>query len=432
MQQAHRSRILHFLGDPGGQLGEKAYEYFEDGLLVIQEGHVLKIGDAHDLMPSLSPEIKVIKHNNTLLLPGFVDTHIHFPQVEIIAAYGEQLMDWLKKYAFPAEEKYCDRKYAKQMARIFIDQLLRNGTTTALVFCSVHPESVDAFFEKCGEKNLRMIAGKVMMDRNCPSSLRDTAETAYNDSKNHIDKWHNRGRLQYAVTPRFAVTSTPAQLAMARKLMYEYPDVSLQTHLSENLEEISLVLDLFPECKNYLDVYDRYDLLGERSVFAHCIHLGGDEWRRLSKTNSNLAFCPSSNLFLGSGLFSLEKADEQNLTVGIGTDVGGGNNFSVLQTLGDAYKVIQLKKEKMSPMRGLYLATLGGAKSLGLSNKIGNFESGKEADFVCLDSAATPLLEMRTGNCSDLSEEIFALSMLGDDRVIKETWIAGAKAYERD
>ena len=201
MQQAHRSRILHFLRDPGGQPEEKAYEYFEDGLLVIQEGHVLKIGDAHELMPSLSTEIKVIKHNNTLLLPGFVDTHIHFPQVEIIAAYGEQLMDWLKKYAFPAEEKYCDRKYAKQMARIFIDQLLRNGTTTALVFCSVHPESVDAFFEQCGEKNLRMIAGKVMMDRNCPSSLRDTAETAYNDSKNLIDKWHNKGRLQYAVTP---------------------------------------------------------------------------------------------------------------------------------------------------------------------------------------------------------------------------------------
>ena len=432
MLDAHRSSILHLLGDPARIPEDEACQYYEDGLLVINDGRVVEIGSADRLLPSLPKYANVINHSNTLLLPGFIDTHIHFPQAEIIAAHGKQLMDWLNEFVFPAESKYGNKDYAELMADMFINQLLRNGTTTASVFCSVHPESVDAFFEKCHEKNLRMIAGKVMMDRNCPINLRDSAETSYRESKNLIEKWHNRGRLRYAITPRFAVTSSPTQLGQVRQLMLEHPDAYLQTHLSENQDEISLVRKLFPECKSYLDVYDQYGLLSQRSIFAHCLHLGTDEWHRLSETRSNIAFCPSSNLFLGSGLFPLEKAEEQTINVGIGTDIGGGNNFSILQTLGDAYKVVQLRKEQMSPMKGIYLATLGGARTLGLSDKIGNFLPGKEADFVCLDKGATPLLEMRIEKCEDIWAEIFALSMLGDDRVVKQTWVAGAKLHDRD
>ena len=377
MLDAHRSSILHLLGDPTSIPEDEAYQYYEDGLLVINEGRVVEVGSADRLLLSLPKDTNVINHSNTLLLPGFIDTHIHFPQSEIIAAHGKQLMDWLNELVFPAESKYGNKDYAELMADMFINQLLRNGTTTASVFCSVHPESVDALFEKCHEKNLRMIAGKVMMDRNCPVNLRDSAETSYRESKKLIERWHNRGRLRYAITPRFAVTSSPAQLGQVRQLMLEHPDAYLQTHLSENQDEISLVRKLFPEYKSYLDVYDQYGLLSQRSIFAHCLHLGTDEWHRLSETQSNIAFCPSSNLFLGSGLFPLEKAEERTINVGIGSDIGGGNNFSILQTLGDAYKVVQLRKEQMSPMKGIYLATLGGARALGLSDKIGNFLPGK-------------------------------------------------------
>ncbi len=432
MLDAHRSSILHLLGDPTSIPEDEAYQYYEDGLLVINEGRVVEVGSADRLLLSLPKDTNVINHSNTLLLPGFIDTHIHFPQSEIIAAHGKQLMDWLNELVFPAESKYGNKDYAELMADMFINQLLRNGTTTASVFCSVHPESVDALFEKCHEKNLRMIAGKVMMDRNCPVNLRDSAETSYRESKKLIERWHNRGRLRYAITPRFAVTSSPSQLGQVRQLMLEHPDAYLQTHLSENQDEISLVRKLFPEYKSYLDVYDQYGLLSQRSIFAHCLHLGIDEWHRLSETQSNIAFCPSSNLFLGNGLFPLEKAEERTINVGIGSDIGGGNNFSILQTLGDAYKVVQLRKEQMSPMKGIYLATLGGARTLGLSDKIGNFLPGKEADFVCLDKGATPLLKMRIEKCEDLWAEIFALSMLGDDRVVKQTWITGAKLHDRD
>ena len=432
MRQAHRCSILHFLADPAKVPESQAYEYFEDGMLVIEQGRVVAVGNAEDILQSLPAETNFIHHPNCLLLPGFIDTHIHYPQLEVVASHGEKLLEWLQRYTFPTEAKFADIDYARTVAERFISELLRVGTTTALVFATVHPESVDAFFEACEAKNLRMIAGKVMMDRNAPDNVTDTAQTSYDESKKLIKKWHNRGRLRYAVTPRFAPTSSQQQLDKAGQLLREHPGVYMHTHLSENESEVTWVKALFPERENYLDTYDHSGLLGRRSIFAHCVHLQDAEWNRLAETQSGIAFCPTSNLFLGSGLFALSTAQRKSINVGLGTDIGGGTSFSVLQTLNEAYKVLQLRGETLSPFKGLYLATLGGAETLDLADTIGNFEIGKEADFVVLDKAATPLMEFRMAQCQDLSEQLFVFNMLGDDRAVKETWSAGVKVHERD
>ena len=431
MKQAHRGSILHFLSDPDKTTENSCYEYFSDGLLVTADGIIENLGDASCLLPNLNAEIEVISHNNCLIMPGFVDTHIHYPQTEIIAAYGEQLLEWLNKYTFPTEKKFKDKAYARHIAEKFLNELLRAGTTTALVFGTVHKQSVEAFFEACEQRNLRMIAGKVMMDRNAPDYLTDCPQSSYDDSKYLIEKWHNRGRLSYAVTPRFSPTSTPEQLDKAGQLLREYPDIYMHTHLSENLDEIEWVKALFPDCDHYLDTYDQSGLLGRRSVFAHCIHLSDSEWSRMAETQSGIAFCPTSNLFLGSGLFNLKRAVEENINVGMGTDVGGGTSFSLLQTLNEAYKVLQLRDQTISVLKMFYLATLGGAETLDLSDKSGNFESGKEADFVILDKGATPLMKLRLNKHNGLLEQLFVLSMLGDDRTIKQTWCAGILRHKR-
>lgn len=431
MKQAHRGSILHFLGDPDGA-DKTCYEYFSDGLLVVENGIIHSLEDASQGIDNLDATIQLIEHKDSLIMPGFVDTHIHFPQTEVIAAYGEQLLQWLNKYTFPAESKFKDKTYAKNIAEQFLNELLRAGTTTALVFGTVHKQSVDAFFEVCEKRNLRMIAGKVMMDRNAPEYLTDNPESSYSDSKDLIKKWHNRGRLNYAITPRFAPTSTEEQLRKAGQLLSEYPDIYLQTHLSENLDEVAWVKELFPESDSYLDAYDRAGLLGRRSIFAHCIHLNDKEWCRMSDSQSGIAFCPTSNLFLGSGLFNLNRAVKEKINVGLGTDVGGGTSFSMLQTLNEAYKVLQLRGETLSILKMFYLATLGGAETLDLSDKIGNFESGKEADFIILDKTCTPLIKMRIAKCNDLLEQLFVLGILGDDRAVRQTWCAGQKVHERD
>ena len=299
------------------------------------------------------------------------------------------------------------------MAKLFLDELASNGTTTALVFGTVHKESIDVFFSEAEKRNLRMIAGKVLMDRNAPDYLTDTPESGYQASKDLIEKWHQRGRLLYAVTPRFAPTSTPEQLATVGKLLEEYPDVYLHTHLSENKKEIEWVLDLFPERDSYLDVYDHYGLLHKRSVFAHGIHLSDCECERLAESESAIAFCPTSNLFLGSGLFKLTKLEEKGVRVGMGTDVGAGTSFSILQTMSEAYKIMQLQQEKLHPFKSLYLATLGGAKALHLEDKIGNLAIGKEADFVVLDLHATQLMRFRMQQTTTLEEKLFVLNELG-------------------
>ncbi len=428
---AIRASFLDFMSvvESVAELAEQ-FRFVKDGLLVIEQGKIVWFGTWEQGQHRYA-DLPVTHYHGKWIVPGFIDTHIHYPQTEMIGAYGEQLLSWLEKYTFPVEAKFKDKQYADEISRFFIQQLLRNGTTTALVFASVHPQSVDALFEAAEQFNMRLIAGKVMMDRHAPPALCDTAESSYSESKQLIEKWHGKGRLLYAITPRFAPTSTVEQLQAAQRLRQEFPDVYVQTHLSENPAEIAWVKQLFPERKNYLDVYHHYGLTGQRSVFAHGIHLCDDEWQCLSNTESSVAFCPTSNLFIGSGLFKLAQAWKHQVKVGMGTDVGGGTSFNLLQTLNEAYKVMQLQGYSLSAHEALYLATLGGAHALKLEDKIGNFAVGKEADFVVLDLAATPLQQLRQQHSHTVDEQLFALMILGDDRNTYCTYVNGALAYQR-
>ena len=428
---AYRAAIIHTLDDPARVGIDASYQYFEDGLLIVENGLIKAVGPAETLLATLAADTPITVYKNALITPGFVDTHIHYPQTGMIASYGEQLLDWLNNYTFPEEDKFADKDYAGNVAEIFLNELLRNGTTTALVFGTVHPQSVDAFFEAAESRNLRMIAGKVMMDRNAPETLTDTAESSYHDSKRLIERWHGKGRLHYAVTPRFAPTSSDQQLTLAGKLLTEYPQLYMHTHLSENRQEIEWVKALFPNHSGYLDVYDHFNLLGERSVFAHGVHLCDDECKRLAESDSALAFCPTSNLFLGSGLFDLAKAEQHNIKVGLGTDVGAGTSFSMLQTLNEAYKVMQLQGKKLNPFKSLYLATLGGARALKLDDKVGTLQPGTEADFAVLDYHATPLMAYRMQQTTSIEERLFVLMTLGDDRAIKATYVMGKALHTR-
>ena len=422
-----RGEILHFIEDPAKVGIEQSYQYFADGLLIIENGLVKQVGQASELLSSLTENQQITHHQHGLIMPGFVDCHVHYPQTEMIASYGEQLLAWLENYTYPTEQQFANEAYAKEVAEFFLDQLLAAGTTTALVFGTVHKQSVDAFFTVAEQKKLRMICGKVLMDQNAPESLRDTAQSGYDDSKALIEKWHNKDRLQYAITPRFAPTCSAQQLAKAGQLLAEYPDVYLHTHLCENNNEIAWVQELFPESKNYLDVYDQAKLLGKRSVFAHGVHLHNEECQRLSITDSAIAFCPASNLFLGSGLFDLKQAEQHQIKVGLGTDVGAGTTFSLLRNMNEAYKIQQLRGEKLDPFKAFYLATLGGATALDLHHKIGCFTQGKEADFIVLDYHATPLMKKRIEHCNSLTEKLFVLAMLGDEQHVAHTYILGEK-----
>ncbi len=431
-QTAIRGRFLDIatISDHSSDIQENA-RHFEDGLLLIKNGRIEWLKEWVLGKDKIPPGCAVVHHSNKLIVPGFVDSHLHFPQADIVGAYGEQLLQWLENHAFPAESKFHDFAHASKMADFFLDQLLRNGTTTASVFCSVHPQSVEALFESAKKINMRLIAGKVMMDRNAPKALLDQAQSSYDQSKKLIDKYHNQGRFHYAVTPRFAPTSTPEQLALAGQLKVEYPDVYVQTHLSENLAEIEWVKKLFPHQANYLDVYHHHGLTGSRSIFAHCIHLSDQQWDRLRETDSVISFCPTSNLFLGSGLFDMQKARKNKIRVGMGTDIGGGTTYSLLKTLGEAYKVIQLQNQKLTPWDAFYLATLGGAKALSLDHLIGNFDQGKEADFIVLDPQATALQAKQHKPSTSLEDLIFSFIVLGDDRSISHTYVDGRLVHER-
>ncbi|MGB3294579.1 MAG: guanine deaminase [Phormidesmis sp.] len=435
--RAIRGSFLDFVDDPFYVPEEDSVRYLADGLLVIEDGKVKAFG-AYDELQTKYGEIPTTVYAERLIMPGFIDTHVHYPQTGMIAAYGEQLLEWLDQYVFPTEGKFKDEDYAREVADVFLDQLLSNGTTTALVFAAVFPESVDAFFEAAERRHLCMIAGKVMMDRNAPEFLCDTAESAYQETKALIQKWHKKGRLRYAVTPRFAITSTDEQLRKAGELLKEFPDVYLHTHISENVKEVEWVKSLFPDCDGYLDAYDQAGLVKERSVFAHGVHLSEAEFKRLSEADSAIAFCPTSNLFLGSGLFKIEQAKSADypVKVGLGTDVGAGTSFSILQTANEAYKVAQLRQQKLSPFKALFLATLGGARALCLEESLGNFEVGKAADFIVLDSRATPLMAFRNSpdmpeSLSKLTDRTFSLMMMGDDRAVEAVYILGELAYER-
>ncbi|MGF1460395.1 MAG: guanine deaminase [Leptolyngbyaceae cyanobacterium] len=433
--QAFRGSFLDFVDDPFYVSEAESVRYLEDGLLVLDSrGQVEAFGDYQSLVPKYE-SLPLRQYRDRLLLPGFIDTHIHFPQTAMMAAYGEQLLEWLNRYIFPTESKFQDKAYARKIADIFLNELLRNGTTTALVFAAVFPQSAEAFFEAAEARNLRMIAGKVMMDRHAPEYLCDTAATSYTETKALIEKWHHRSRLRYAITPRFAITSTPEQLRCAGQLLQEYPDTYLHTHLSENVDEVASVKTLYPNCDSYLEVYDQAGLVTRRSVFAHGVQLDEADFQRLSAAEAAIAFCPTSNLFLGSGLFKLEqaKSPEHPVKVGLGTDIGAGTSFSLLQTASEAYKIAQLRNQSLSPFKALFLATLGGARALGLEDLLGSFSPGKEADFIVLNPHATPLLTLRNPQptattLEALAEIAFSLVMMGDDRAVEATYIMGKPA----
>lgn len=424
--QAFRAEILAVPRDPF-HAGTEAIVHHPDGLLLVEDGIVA----ACDAYETLAPTIgtMAVEKLPGLIVPGFVDTHIHYPQTDSIAAHGNQLLDWLERHIFPAEAAFADRLHADATSHFFVDELLRNGTTTALVFATVHAGSADALFEAAYARDMRLIAGKVLMDLG-PEQLRDTVAEGRADSEALIARWHGRGRLGYAVTPRFALTSSDAQLRDAADLVRRHDGVLLHTHLSENRDEIAAVAARFTDSRDYLDVYDHFGLVGPRSVFAHGIHLTDDEMARMAEAGASVAFCPTSNLFLGSGLFDLERADRAGLRTGLGTDVGAGTSFSILQTLGEAYKVCQLRGHALDPFRALYLATAGGAAALGLSDRIGGLLPGQEADFILLDDAATPLLARRTAG-RPLIERLFALQILGDDRTVARTFLRGRCAHAR-
>lgn len=430
--QGFRASILHCLREPGAGIDHRAVKYFEDGLLLVENGRIKSAGDAAVLLPGLPAGIDIADYSGKLIVPGFIDAHIHYPQTNVIASYGTQLLEWLEKYTFPAESRFADAGHAAEAAAFFVDELLRNGTTTALVLGTVHKTSVDAIFEAARARGLRLIAGKVLMDRNCPENLRDSAESAYRDSKALIERWHGQDRLLYAITPRFAPTSTELQLERAGQLAGEHPDVFVHTHVAENKEEGKWVAELYPWSRSYLGVYDRFGLLRERSVFAHCIYLDKDDRRRMAETGAAMAFCPTANLFLGSGLFDLAAAQEQGVRVALGTDVGGGTSFSQLRTLSEAYKVAQLNGHTLSPYQAFYLATLGSARALYIDDKIGNFATGKEADFIVLDLDSTPLMARRMRAAENIHEQLFALIMLGDDRAVAAAYCLGRAVYRRD
>ncbi|MEX0299440.1 MAG: guanine deaminase [Kordiimonas sp.] len=429
--KAYRGSVFHMVDDPSITGIEDAHEFYKDGVLIVENGHVIAAGDGPDLKDILAQCTEIVDHGNNLIVPGFIDTHIHFPQLDMIASFGEQLLDWLNKYTFPEEAKFADPAHAEECAKFFIDELLKNGTTTALVFGSVHKESADALFAEAFERGMRIAAGKALMDRNVPESVRDTAKSSDADNRELIKKWHGKGRLQYAITPRFAPACSDEQLTLAGKLLEEIPDLLMQTHLSENIAEIEWVNELYPDANGYLDAYAKFGLLTNRSVFAHCIHLNGDEFQRMAEADAAISFCPTSNLFLGSGLFNIKEAEKYGMDVGLGTDVGAGTSFSLLQTMNEAYKVCHLKGDKLTPFKSFYLATLGGAKALNMSDKVGSFKKGKEADFIVLDKAATPLLQRRLKNTHNLHELLFVLSMLGDDRTVSHTYIAGELQHQR-
>lgn len=433
-RRAIRGRVLTFLDDPARVGEEASYHYIEDGAVVIEDGLIQSVGEASKL---IQQDMAVDDHSGQLVLPGFIDIHTHYPQAGIIASYGAQLMEWLEKYTFPEEEKFSDPEYAAATAKFFLGELLRNGTTTAAVYCTTHETSVEAFFAESERRNMCMIAGKVLMDQGAPGSLLDVAPedgsaAGYDASKRLAEHWHGRGRQLYAVTPRFALTSSEAQLEACGALLAEIPGLYLQTHLAEQREEVEKAMALFPQARDYTDIYDRAGLLGPRSLFGHGIYLSAQERARLSETKSVIAFAPTSNLFIGSGLFDYQgtTGGDTPVRVGLASDVGAGTSYSMLRTAAEAYKVMQLQGQNLTALRAFYVITLGNARMLGLEDRIGTLEPGSDADIVVLNTIAVPALAHRLRNgAADLSEELFALVTLGDDRVVSAAYVAGKRHF---
>jgi guanine deaminase len=420
-----RGRVLTFVREPEGIDDTAAYRFHEDGAVLVADGKIAGVGAYGEVAKQVGGNVRIADHRPHLVLPGLIDTHLHFPQTQAIASYGAQLLEWLNTYIFVEEQKFKAPEHAAFIAGRFMDELLSNGTTTAVAYCSVHPQSVDAFFAAAAERNMLMIGGKVMMDRNAPEALRDTPATGYDETKRLIEKWHGRGRAHYAISPRFAITSTPEQMEMSGALVAEHPDCYVQTHLSENLDEIAFATSLYPEAKDYTDIYARYGLLGRKTLLGHCIHLSDREIAVLAETGAVGVFCPTSNLFLGSGLFDRDRFARHGARHAVATDVGAGTSFSMLETVDEAYKVLHLQGQRLSPLHSFYMMTLGNARALELDHRIGSLHVGADADIVVLDSRAKPAMELRMQVASTLAEELFVLQTMGDDRSVAEVYVAG-------
>ncbi|MDO1582237.1 guanine deaminase [Rhizobium oryzicola] len=422
-----RGRLLSFHRAPASLNDSESYLYESDGALLIRDGIIAKAGSYADVKAAAPEDVEEVDHRPHLILPGLIDTHVHFPQMQVIASYAANLLEWLNTYTFPEECRFVETAHAERIATHFYDEFLRQGTTTAVAYCSVHKASADAFFAEAMKRNMLMVGGKVMMDRHAPQGLLDTPQLGYDETRAVIEQWHGKGRNHVAITPRFAITSTPEQMSAAQALAQEFPDLHIQTHLSENHEEIRFTCELYPEATDYTDIYARYGLLGKRTLLGHAIHLSDREADVLSETGSVAVHCPTSNLFLGSGLFPLKAITRRDkpVRVGVATDIGGGSSYSMFKTMDEAYKIQQLLGERLNPLDSFYLMTRGNAEALSLVDRIGTLEEGTDADLVVLDAAATPAMKLRMETVNTLPEELFLLQTLGDDRSVVETYVAG-------
>lgn len=419
-----RGRVLSFSRRPESADDNGAYTYLVDGAIVVGgDGKVIAVGDFDDIEAQYTAPI--IDHRPHLIMPGFIDPHLHFVQMQVIGSYAANLLEWLNTYTFVEEQRFADSAHAERIASAFFDELIRQGTTSAAAYCSVHPGSVDAFFAAAETRNMAMVAGKCMMDRNCPEPLRDTPQRGYDETKALIGKWDGRGRAHYAITPRFAITSTHEQMEMIAALALEHPDCHIQTHLSENHAEIIFAEELFPEHADYTSVYAHYGLLRPKALYGHAIHLSDREISMIAERGAVAVSCPTSNLFLGSGLYDLEKMQAAGVKSAVATDIGGGTSYSMLETLDEFYKVQQLLGNRLTPLMSFYMATLGNAEVMGMDAEIGQVVPGKMADLVVLDAGATPAMALRKETVETLSEELFVLQTMGDDRAIAETYVAG-------
>ena len=419
-------QTLSFIGNPWHSPVEAAVQHIRKGAVLLEGGKIVAVGAA-DSLQAAQPEAAVTDHGEGLIMAGFVDSHAHFPQTAMIASWGKRLIDWLNTYTFPEESRFGDAGYAAKVANTYLDLNLSNGITTASAYCTIHPESVDAYFTAAQARGLRMLGGKVMMDRNAPDTLRDTAQSGYDDSKSLLQKWHGVDRLSYTITPRFAPTSTPEQLEATGALWAEHPECLMQTHLSEQHEELAWVRELFPEHADYLAVYEHFGLLGPGAIMGHSIYLSDREWDAIRDAGASIAHCPTSNAFIGSGMFHATRSHALGIRTGLATDVGGGSSFSMLRTMASAYEIGQLRGDALHPAQLLYMATVGSAEALHLGDKIGNLEAGKEADIIVLNLASTPVIAQRVAEAESLWETLFPTIMLGDDRAIEAVYIAGQR-----
>ncbi|MDJ0825116.1 MAG: guanine deaminase [Rhodobacter sp.] len=417
-------QTLTFQADPFHAPVEAAARHDPAGAVLIENGRIAAVGPAQALRAD-HPEAAVTDMGQALLTAGFVDAHAHYPQTAIIASWGKRLIDWLNTYTFPEELRFADPAYAAEIAARYFDLTLANGTTTVCSYCTIHPASVDAFFAEAQSRGLRAVAGKTCMDRNAPEGLRDTAQSAYDDSKALLEAWHGRDRLSYAITPRFSPTSTPDQLAAMGALWAEFPDCPMQTHLSEQTDEIVWVSELFPDARDYLDTYEAHGLVGPGALFGHSIHLTDRERARLKEADAALVHCPTSNAFIGSGLFDMHGLGLDGHRIGLATDTGGGSSFSMLRTMAAAYEIGQLNGAALHPAQLLWLATAGSARALRLDDRIGSLATGMEADIVALNLASTPAIAQRAARAEDIWQALFPTIMMGDDRAVAQVWVAG-------